>query len=53
MDELFKTKPVWHAHGVVVSNLREDEERSRHDIEDSGLTTKGGIVGEQVEETKS
>lgn len=51
MDELFKTKPTWHAHGVVVEKLREEEERFRHDIEESGVAeTKAGIVGEQVEE---
>ena len=52
MDELFKTKPVWRAHGTVISKLREEEERFRHDIEDAGLTEgKGDFVGQQVEDS--
>jgi hypothetical protein len=38
MDGLFETKPVWRAHAAVLAQHREDEERFRHDIEDSGLT---------------
>lgn len=52
MDELFKAKPVWRAHGKLVSKLREDEERFRHEIENSGITAKEAIVGEQGEESK-
>lgn len=53
MEELFMTKPIWRAHGQVVAKLREDEERFRHDIENSGFSAKAAIVGEQVEESKS
>ncbi|KAJ5152102.1 Major facilitator superfamily domain general substrate transporter [Penicillium capsulatum] len=48
MDELFEIKPVWHAHGQMVSRLREAEERFRHDIEESGLAATK-IDAEQVE----
>lgn len=51
MDELFNTKPIWRAHDAMIAKLREEEQQFRHDIEDSGLTSKGGVVGQQVEET--
>jgi hypothetical protein len=37
MDLLFETKPIWRAHGAVVVRLREDDERFRRDVEDSGI----------------
>ena len=52
MDELFNTKPVWRAHGVMVQKLREDEERFRHDIEESGVSTKAGVVETEEAENK-
>ncbi|KAL1963040.1 hypothetical protein VTN77DRAFT_8788 [Rasamsonia byssochlamydoides] len=39
MDLLFETKPVWRAHSIVLSKIWEDEERFRHDIEESGIAT--------------
>lgn len=50
MDDLFRTKPVRRAHGTVVAKLREDEERFRHDMEESGLAATKMGVGERVEE---
>lgn len=47
MDQLFEIKPVWRAHGEMVSKLREEEERFRHEIEESGVAHKVGA--EQVE----
>ncbi|KAI9924882.1 hypothetical protein ASPWEDRAFT_27987 [Aspergillus wentii DTO 134E9] len=38
MDRLFEKKPIWRAHGQMLAQLREDEERFRHDIEESGYT---------------
>ncbi|OJK00266.1 hypothetical protein ASPACDRAFT_52038 [Aspergillus aculeatus ATCC 16872] len=38
MDPLFEVKPVWKAHGVVLAQMREDEERFRRDLEESGFT---------------
>lgn len=40
MDLLFETKPVWRAHGIVLSKIRENEEWFRHEIEESGTTTQ-------------
>ena len=37
MDRLFETQPVWRAHGTLLKQIREDEERFRHDLEDSGF----------------
>lgn len=48
MDRLFEIKPVWRAHGQMVSQLREDEERFRHEIEESGVAA-AKIGGEHVE----
>lgn len=48
MEQLFEIKPVWRAHGEMVSKLREEEERFRHDIEESGVANK--IGAEQVED---
>ncbi|KAJ6119859.1 hypothetical protein N7523_004139 [Penicillium sp. IBT 18751x] len=48
MDQLFEIKPVWRAHPTIVAKLREDEERFRHDIEESGYANK--VDTEQVED---
>jgi hypothetical protein len=40
MDLLFETKPVWRAHGMVLTKIREDEERFRHEIEESGISAE-------------
>ncbi|PYI29603.1 general substrate transporter [Aspergillus indologenus CBS 114.80] len=48
MDPLFEIKPVWKAHGVVLEQMREDEERFRRDLEESGFT-KSEV--HQVEDT--
>lgn len=37
MDQLFETKPVWHAHGRIVAQLQEDEAEFRREIQDSKL----------------
>lgn len=47
MDSLFEHKPIWHAHARVLAQIREDEERFRHDLEESGYTKRDT---EQVEE---
>ncbi|KAH8426028.1 sugar porter family MFS transporter [Aspergillus melleus] len=47
MDALFEEKPIWHAHGRVLAQIREDEERFRRDLEESGFTKRDT---EQVEE---
>jgi hypothetical protein len=41
MDALFESKPIWRAHETVLARLREDEERFRHDIEESGYSKTG------------
>ncbi|KAJ5713945.1 uncharacterized protein N7483_011126 [Penicillium malachiteum] len=52
MDQLFEIKPVHHAHSQMLAKLREDEERFRHDIEESGLAaSKVGAV--QVEDASA
>lgn len=38
MEQLFEEKPVRRAHGTVISRLREEEERFRQDIEQSGIS---------------
>lgn len=50
MDQLFDIKPVWRAHGQMVAQLREDEERFRHDVESAGINM-GKVRDEQVEDT--
>lgn len=50
MDRLFEIKPIWRAHGQIVATLREDEERFRHDIEESGLA-EAKLNAVQVEDT--
>ncbi|KAJ6145026.1 hypothetical protein N7470_008921 [Penicillium chermesinum] len=50
MDQLFEIKPVWKAHKQLLEQLHEDEERFRHDIEESGLSTTK-FATEQVEDT--
>lgn len=52
MDELFKSKPIWRAHSIMVKKLREDEERFRHDIEEAGVTKEGVESGFVETETK-
>ncbi|RJE24009.1 Sugar and other transporter [Aspergillus sclerotialis] len=37
MDRLFDTKPVWRAHGKIMSQLHEDERHFREEIQDSGV----------------
>lgn len=37
MDQLFETKPVWHAHGRIMAQLQEDEAEFRREIQDSKL----------------
>jgi hypothetical protein len=50
MDQLFEIEPVWRAHPTMVAKLREEEERFRHDIEESGLAANK-VDTEQVEDT--
>jgi hypothetical protein len=50
MDHLFEHKPIWHAHSAVIARLREEEERFRHEIEESGFTKD---KTEQVENVQS
>ena len=49
MDMLFDEKPTWRAHGKVISKLREDEERFRHDVEETAVVSKKGGVDSQFE----
>lgn len=37
MDRLFEAKPVWRAHGQVMSQLHEDEQHFREEIKESGM----------------
>ncbi|OJJ45277.1 hypothetical protein ASPZODRAFT_17496 [Penicilliopsis zonata CBS 506.65] len=48
MDQLFAHQPIRQAHGVLLQQLREDEERFRHDIVESGVMDEKRHV-EQVE----
>ncbi|KAF7171289.1 hypothetical protein CNMCM5623_003716 [Aspergillus felis] len=50
MDALFESKPIWRAHETVLARLREDEERFRHDIEESGYTKTGDQQVEHLQE---
>jgi hypothetical protein len=50
MDQLFDIKPVWRAHGQMVAQLRENEERFRNDIEAAGIDV-GKVRPEQVEDS--
>jgi MFS family permease len=50
MDRLFEIKPIWRAHGQILNALREDEERFRHDVEESGLA-EAKLNAQQVEDT--
>lgn len=45
MDLLFDVKPVWRAHAAALSTLRDEEERFRRDIEESGI---GGEEGKRL-----
>jgi hypothetical protein len=40
MDRLFEIKPVPKAHGVLMRELREQEEEFRRDVEGAGLTAE-------------
>ncbi|KAJ5098781.1 hypothetical protein N7532_005782 [Penicillium argentinense] len=48
MDALFAVKPIWRAHPTMVARLREEEERFRHDIEESGVMA-AKVGADQVE----
>ena len=50
MDQLFDIKPVWRAHGQMLAQLREDEERFRNDVEAAGIDM-GKVRPEQVEDS--
>lgn len=50
MDQLFDIRPVWHAHGQMVAQLRDDEERFRNDVEAAGIDI-GKVRPEQVEDS--
>jgi hypothetical protein len=50
MDQLFDIKPVWRAHGQMVAQLRENEERFRNDVEAAGIDV-GKVRPEQVEDS--
>lgn len=52
MDRLFEIKPIWRAHGQILATLREDEERFRHDVEESGLA-ESKLAAHQVEDTSA
>ncbi|KAL2828510.1 general substrate transporter [Aspergillus cavernicola] len=49
MELLFDKKPVWRAHEALLKELREDEDRFRHDIEETQMK-RGGLEGEHIEE---
>ncbi|KAL2847977.1 general substrate transporter [Aspergillus pseudodeflectus] len=50
MESLFDKKPVWRAHAMLLKELREDEERFRHDIEETQYKRAG--MQEHIEEAK-
>ncbi|KAL2796092.1 general substrate transporter [Aspergillus keveii] len=50
MESLFDKKPVWRAHEMLLKELREDEERFRHDIEETQFKRAG--MQEHIEEAK-
>ncbi|KAJ5950953.1 Major facilitator superfamily domain general substrate transporter [Penicillium vulpinum] len=50
MDQLFDIKPVRHAHGKMVAQLRENEEQFRQDVEAAGIDV-GKVRPEQIEDT--
>lgn len=52
MDTLFDIRPVRHAHGKMVAQLRENEEQFRHDIEASGFAA-AKMGDEQVEDASA
>ena len=52
MDRLFDIKPVQKAHGIVIEEVRAEEESFRQDADGAGLTvekTEGVIQAENVE----
>ncbi|GES59067.1 quinate permease [Aspergillus terreus] len=53
MDGLFEYKPIWRAHAKVLAQLREDEERFRTDIEESGYIKSDAQQVEKVEQAES
>jgi hypothetical protein len=50
MDQLFDIKPVRHAHGKMITQLRESEEQFRQDVEAAGINMSK-MRPEQVEDT--
>ena len=52
MEQLFEIKPVRHAHGQMVAQLRENEELFRNDVEAAGIDI-GKMRTEQVEDTSA
>ncbi|KAJ5799572.1 uncharacterized protein N7518_001640 [Penicillium psychrosexuale] len=52
MEQLFDIKPVRHAHGKMVAQLRENEELFRNDVEAAGIDI-GKMRTEQVEDTSA
>ncbi|KAL4959604.1 sugar porter family MFS transporter [Aspergillus stella-maris] len=46
MEALFDKKPVWKAHGMVIKELRESEERFRSEVEEQGGDF-GGVFGKE------
>ncbi|KAJ5436561.1 Major facilitator superfamily domain general substrate transporter [Penicillium cf. griseofulvum] len=50
MDQLFDIKPVRHAHGKMIVQLRESEEQFRQDVEAAGINISK-MRPEQVEDT--
>ena len=43
MDRLFSIKPVWKAHGTVLTEIRKNEEEFRHDAEVAGLSAEKSL----------
>lgn len=43
MDLLFEEKPVRKAHKIVLEKIREDEERFRRDMEESGFAREKNL----------
>lgn len=50
MDRLFSVRPASKAHGIVLAEVREQEEEFRHDAEGAGLSVeKTHMRASQVE----
>lgn len=47
MESLFEKKPVWHAHGELLKELRDNEEQFRSEVEEN-FKGRGGVHVEEA-----